>query len=170
MICPNCGKEVNDKNATFCPYCGLPFTREGLGDIPTGAAVDPARPIDGSGTAGEITAENFRNLPTYKPNLIKLLIFSGLAFVLFALGLVGALIYRLGKTEAETLPGIILAILGLVMGFIIFIFAMATNKKVFPQVNVKMKGVEFLIPIFIAFGLACAVGALVLFGFTIMVY
>ena len=166
MFCPNCGKEISDKSVSVCPFCGYPLPMN-TQDVPVGN-IDPARPIESSGNA--ITPENFRDLPTYKPNLIKLLIFSGLAFVLFALGLVGALIYRLGKTEAETLPGIILAILGLVIGFIIFIFAMATNKKVFPQVNVKMKGVEFLIPIFIAFGLACAVGALVLFGFTIIVY
>ncbi len=169
MICPNCGKEVTDNNATSCPYCGLPFTRQDSIDVPVGEGVDPARPIEGNAT-GELTPENFRSLPTYKPNLIKILIFSGLAFVLFGLALVGALLYRFGGTKEPNIQGLILAILGLVMGFVMFIFALATNKKLFPNVNIKMKGVEFLIPIFIAFGLACAVGTLVLFGFTIMVY
>ena len=168
MLCPNCGKEITDKKSNTCPFCGYPLPLESSHDVPVGS-IDPARPIEGNAT-GELTPENFRSLPTYKPNLIKILIFSGLAFVLFALALVGALIYRLDKTSHPNVLGLILAIFGLSSGFIMFIFALATNKKLFPQVNIKMKGVEFLIPIFIAFGLACAVGALVLFGFTIMVY
>ena len=167
MLCPNCGKEITDKKSNTCPFCGYPLPLESSHDVPVGS-IDPARPIEG-GSASGITPENFRSLPTYKGNLLKMIIFGAIEFVFFALGLLGALLFRFGGSKE---PEVYLALMlpGLTIGFIFFVITLTFNKKTFPNVNVKMKGIEFLIPIFIAFGLAFAVGALAVFGLYIIVY
>lgn len=169
MFCPNCGKEITDKSSSVCPYCGCPLPMQVSQDVPVGGGVDPARPIEGSGATGAITPENFRSLPTYKPNLMKMIIFGAIEFVFFALGLVGALLFRFGGSK-EPEGYLALMLPGLIIGFIFFVITLSLNKKTFPNVNVKMKGIEFLIPIFIAFGLCCAVGALAVMGIALIVY
>ena len=168
MFCPNCGKEVTDQSASVCPFCGYPLPMNTANNIPTGS-VDPNRTIEGSGNPNALTAENFRDVPTYKSNLLKMVIFGAISFVFFVLGLIGAIMFRFGGSK-EPEGYLALMLPGLTIGFIFFVLTLTFNKRTFPNVNVKMKGIEFLIPVFIALGLACAVGALAVFGISIIIY
>ena len=170
MKCKYCNKEIPD-GSKYCPFCGA-FLESN--EVPTNQFAQSSAPV-GSSSGGnetpEITVENFRDLPTYKPRLRLMLIFSGIAFVSFFIALMGSLMVKIIGGGSNMTAGIIMLAFGFFTGVAFIAVALSLNKKVFPQVNaIKMKGLEILIPIFIAFGLACGISALVLQGVVLMVY
>lgn len=171
MICKYCNKEIPD-GSKYCPFCGGYL--EEVSNASVNQIKEGSGPVSGpvvSSSGGEaITVENFRSLPTYKPRLHKMLLFLGLAFGFFALALLGSLMVRIIGNGSTQVPGIIMLVLGLVAGIVFFSIGMSLNRKVFPNVNTKMKGIEILVPLFVAFGLACAVVALVLQGLVLVIY
>lgn len=158
MKCIYCQKEIPD-GSDHCPHCGAYFVSQS----------EPIVTKQESGVKSEITPENFRSLPTYKPNLIKMIIFGGLGFGFALIGMLGSLFYRF-------VPGgdgldLAMLILGAVVGVIMIAFALGLNKKTFPQVNgVKIKGLELVPVLCISFGLCMIVVALVVQGIYFVVY
>ena len=167
MICKYCNKEIPD-GSKYCPICGAYL--EEVSESSVNQIKEGSGPVVSSNSPDAITVENFRSLPTYKPRLHKLLLFTGLAFGFFALAFLGSLMVRIIGNGSAMVPGIILLILGLVAGIVFFSIGMSLNRKVFPNVNTKMKGIEILIPVFVAFGMACGVAALVLQGFVLIIH
>ena len=166
MLCKYCNKEIPD-GSKYCPFCGAYL--EEVSETSVNQIKEGSGPVVGS--SGEaITVENFRSLPTYKPRLHKMLLFLGLAFGFFALALLGSLMVRIIGNGSAMVPGIIMLVLGLVAGIVFFSIGMSLNRKVFPNVNTKMKGIEILVPLFVAFGLTFAVVALVLQGLVLIIY
>lgn len=170
MICRYCNKEIPD-GSKYCPFCGAYL--EEVSETSVNQIKEGSGPVNGPvvGSSGEaITVENFRSLPTYKPRLHKMLLFLGLAFGFFALAFLGSLMVRIIGNGSAKVPGIIMLVLGLVAGIVFFSIGMSLNRKVFPNVNTKMKGIEILVPLFVAFGLTFAVVALVLQGLVLIIY
>ena len=166
MLCKYCNKEIPD-GSKYCPFCGAYL--EEVSETSVNQIKEGSGPVVGS--SGEaITVENFRSLPTYKPRLHKMLLFLGLAFSFFALAFLGSLMVRIIGNGSAMVPGIIMLVLGLVAGIVFFSIGMSLNRKVFPNVNTKMKGIEILVPLFVAFGLTFAVVALVLQGLVLIIY
>ena len=173
MICKYCNKEVPD-GSKYCPFCGgyleevsnasINQIKEGSGPV-TG-------PASTSNSAGEevLTPENYRSVPTYKPRLHKMIIFSGIAFVLLVMSLFGSLMVKIIGGGSAMVPGIIMLIMGLMGGIVFLALALSLNKKIFPQVNMRIKGIEIIPVLFISFGLVCGVVALVLQGIVLVVY
>ena len=172
MFCPNCGKEV-ENGTPKCPNCGWDLPQEGFGNnAPTGIGADPVPTANVEGSAeGVITKENFRSLPTYKGNLKKMVVSSGIGMACALLALLGAILVKFVDTKSSIAIGVVLLMIGLLGGLVcIFAIALPLNKKTFPQVyGVKMKGIEYLVPIFIALGLSALVVALGLLGFTLII-
>ena len=167
MICKYCNKEIPD-GSKYCPFCGAYL--EEVSETSVNQIKEGSGPVVSSNSPEAITAENFRSLPTYKPRLHKMLLFLGLAFGFFALALLGSLMVKIIGGGSAQVPGIIMLVLGLVAGIVFFSIGMSLNRKVFPNVNTKMKGIEILVPIFVAFGLSFAVVALVLQGLVLVIY
>ena len=171
MICKYCNKEIPD-GSKYCPFCGAYL--EEVSETSVNQIKEGSGPVNGpvvsSNSPEAITVENFRSLPTYKPRLHKMLLFLGLALGFFALALLGSLMVRIIGNGAAMVPGIILLIFGLIGGIVFFSIGMSLNRKVFPNVNTKMKGIEILVPLFVAFGLTFAVVALVLQGLVLVIY
>ena len=168
MICKYCNKEIPD-GSKYCPFCGAYL--EEVSETSVNQIKEGSGPVISSGSDSEaITVENFRSLPTYKPRLHKLLLFTGLALGFFALALLGSLMVKIIGGGSAKVPGIIMLIFGLIGGIVFFSIGMSLNHKVFPNVNTKMKGIEILVPVFVAFGMACAVAALVLQGFVLIIH
>lgn len=166
MICKYCNKEIPD-SSKYCPFCGAYL--EDISETVVNQIKEGSGPVVSS--SGEaITVENFRSLPTYKPRLHKMLLFLGLAFGFFAIAMLGSLMVRIIGNGSAKVPGIIMLVLGLVTGIVFFSIGMSLNRKVFPNVNTKMKGIEILVPLFVAFGLTFAVVALVLQGLVLVIY
>ena len=174
MICKYCNKEIPD-GSKYCPFCGAYLEeasnasvnqiKEGNGPV-TGPAASTS-----SGGSDAITVENFRSLPTYKPRLIKMVVFGAIAFVFTLIAMFGSLMVRIIGGGRLEVPGIIMLAFGLASGVTFLVLALSLNKKVFPQVDrIKMKGIEILIPIFIAFSLCFAIVSLVLQGIVLVVY
>ena len=170
MLCKYCNKEIPD-GSKYCPLCGAYL--EEVSETSVNQIKEGSGPVNGPvvGSSGEaITVENFRSLPTYKPRLHKMLLFLGLAFGFFAIAMLGSLMVRIIGNGSAKVPGIIMLVLGLVAGIVFFSIGMSLNRKVFPNVNTKMKGIEILVPLFVAFGLTFAVVALVLQGLVLIIY
>lgn len=169
MKCPFCGKELED-GSKFCSACGasLEPTNSNNNQIKESAETQVVTQVVSEVSTDILTPENFRNAPHYRSNLLKMVIFGGIAFLFSALGLLGSILFRFGdKSNFD----IVLMILGMVVGLGFFIAAMSFNRKTFPNSqNVKMKGIEFLVPIFIAFTLVCLVMALAAQGFYFIIY
>ena len=168
MKCIYCNKEIPD-GSKYCPFCGA-YLETPQYNAPSSGQQDivSPKPLDAK---EEITPENFRDLPTYKPRLRLMLIYSAIAFAAFLIALFGSLMVKIIGGGSNMTAGIIMLAFGLPVGIAFLAVALSLNKKVFPQVDrIKMKGIEILIPIFIAFGLACGITALVLQGVVLMVY
>lgn len=167
MKCIYCNKEIPD-GSKYCPFCGAYL--EEVSETSVNQIKEGSGSVVSSNGPEAITVENFRSLPTYKPRLHKMLLFLGLAFGFFALALLGSLMVKIIGDGAAMVPGIIMLILGFVAGIVFFSIGMSLNRKVFPNVNTKMKGIEILVPIFVAFGLSFAVVSLVLQGIVLVIY
>ena len=172
MICKYCNKEIPD-GSKYCPFCGGYL--EEVSNAPVNQIKEGSGPVAGpvvssSGGAEAITVENFRSLPTYKPRLHRMLLFTGLAFGFFALSLLGSLMVKIIGGGSALVPGVIMLVMGLMGGIVFIALGLSLNKKVFPNVNLKMKGIEILVPLFIAFGLVCGVVALALQGIGFIIY
>lgn len=169
MKCIYCNKEIPD-GSKYCPFCGAYLEssdvsnqiKEGSGGYAPSVSETPK---------DVITVENFRSLPTYKPRLIKMVVFGAIAFVFTLIALFGSLMVRIIGGGSLEVPGIIMLAFGLASGVTFLVLALSLNKKVFPQVNaIKMKGIEILVPIFIAFSLCFAIVSLVLQGIVLVIY
>lgn len=157
MKCPKCGKDVRD-NISLCPYCGAVLHQESPNVVPNSGEV--------------ITPQNFRDLPTYKPRLMKMFIFASIALVFCLLGLFGSLLMRfIDPVHSET-AGLVLFLIGIFGGFPFIVSVVYLNKKVFPQVNgVKIKGFfEIFTVIALSLSLCAFAVALVLQGIYFVVY
>lgn len=173
MICKYCNKEIPD-GSKYCPFCGgylEEVSNASVNQIKEGSGPVSGPVVSSSGGSEAITVENFRSLPTYKPRLIKMVVFGAIAFVFTLIALFGSLMVRIIGGGSLEVPGIIMLAFGLASGVTFLILALSLNKKVFPQVNaIKMKGIEILIPIFIAFSLCFAIVSLVLQGIVLVIY
>ena len=169
MICKYCNKEIPD-GSKYCPFCGAYL--EEVSETSINQIKEGSGPVISSGSDSEaITVENFRSLPTYKPRLIKMVVFGAIAFVFTLIALLGSLMVKIIGGGSLEVPGIIMLVFGLASGVTFLVLALSLNKKVFPQVNaIKMKGIEILIPIFIAFSLCFAIVSLVLQGIVLVIY
>ena len=168
MICKYCNKEIPD-GSKFCPFCGAYL--EEVSETSVNQIKEGSGPVTSSSSPEAITVENFRSLPTYKPRLIKMVVFGAIAFVFTLIAMFGSLMVRIIGGGSLQVPGIIMLVFGLATGVTFLVLALSLNKKVFPQVNaIKMKGIEILIPIFIAFSLCFAVVSLVLQGLVLVIY
>ena len=171
MICKYCNKEIPD-GSKFCPFCGASL--EEVSNTPINQIKEGSggyAPSVSEAPKDEITPENFRSLPTYKPRLIKMVVFGAIAFVFTLIAMLGSLMVRIIGGGSLEVPGFIMLAFGLASGITFLVLALSLNKKVFPQVNaIKMKGIEILVPIFIAFSLCFAIVSLVLQGIVFMVY
>lgn len=160
MKCPICGKEIPD-GSKFCSFCGanLETSNSISNQVKESTASSAYSQVGSSGGEHDVlTPENFRSAPNYKKNLFKMIIFGGVAFILSALGLLGSILFRFGDQSTFDL---VLMLIGMLSGLAFFIVTLTFNKKVFPTTQyLKMKGLEILVPIFIAFTLACLVMAL----------
>lgn len=158
MKCPKCGQEV-DEYVSVCPYCGAELHHV-ESSVPVGSGSDASQEV--------LTPENFRSAPKYKRNLLLMVIFGGIGFVFAGLSLFGSIMLRFGDGSAFD---VFLLIFGLVGGAAGVVVTLSFNKKTFPTTQmIKMKGLEILVPVFIAFTLACLVGALVVQGYYLIVY
>ena len=165
MKCPYCGQELPD-GASFCSNCGAQLSNN-VNNVNYNNNVNPI-PQGMSQDNMPLTAENFRDQPNYRKNLLKMVLFSGLGFLMFSLSMVGSLLMNYAENAFGF--GLALLLFGIVGGVVfMFGFALPMNKKIFPNVNVKMKGIEFLIPVFIAFGMAAFVVALAFQGLTLII-
>ena len=167
-----CGKDIPE-GSKFCPFCGASLEAADVSNqIKEGAGgYTPAASNNQSGGGEAITPENFRSLPTYKPRLIKMVVFGAIALVFTLIALFGSLMVRIIGGGSLEVPGIIMLAFGLASGITFLVLALSLNKKVFPQVNaIKMKGIEILVPIFIAFSLCFAIVSLVLQGIVLVIY
>lgn len=172
MICKYCNKEIPD-GSKYCPFCGgylEEVSNASVNQIKEGSGPVSGPVTSSSGGSEAITVENFRSLPTYKPRLHRMLLFTGLAFGFFAIALLGSLMVKIIGGGSALVPGVIMLVMGLMGGIVFIALGLSLNRKVFPNVNLKMKGIEILIPIFIAFGLVCGVMALVLQGIVLVIY
>ena len=172
MICKYCNKEIPD-GSKYCPFCGAyleEVSETSINQIKEGSG--PVNgPVTSSNSPEAITVENFRSLPTYKPRLIKMVVFAAIAFVFTLIAMFDSLMVRIIGGGRYEVAGIIMLAFGLATGVTFLVLALSLNKKVFPQVNaIKMKGIEILIPIFIAFSLCFAIVSLVLQGIVLVVY
>ena len=168
MICKYCNKEIPD-GSKYCPFCGAYL--EEVSETSVNQIKEGSGPVVSSNSPEAITVENFRSLPTYKPRLIKMVVFGAIAFVFTLIAMLGSLMVRIIGGGSLQVPGIIMLVFGLATGVTFLVLALSLNKKVFPQVNaIKMKGIEILIPIFIAFSLCFAVVSLVLQGLVLVIY
>lgn len=170
MKCPKCGAEVDDI-VSFCPFCGADLRPADVSQ-PAESQVTSA-PVSSGGQAQDaITPENFRDLPTYRPNIIKMNIFGAIAMLGAGLSLFGSLMIRFINSEAAIPVGVTLLMLGLFFGLFFLIALLTLNKKTFPQVNgIKMKGFKEVFPaIATALTLAMIVGALVIQGIFFIIY
>ena len=169
MKCPFCGKEL-EEGSKFCSSCGanLETSDSVRNQIKESTQVSAHTQVNSGVDNNVLTPENFRSAPNYKSNLLKMVIFGGIAFVFSALGMLGSILFRFGDKSTFDL---VLMIVGMFTGLGFFIAAMSFNRKTFPNSqNVKMKGIEFLVPIFIAFTLVCLVMALGAQGFYLIIY
>ena len=169
MKCPNCGKEV-EEGSKFCSACGakLEASSSYRDDIKDNNQNSTHTIINNSSASDILTPENFRSAPNYKSNLLKMVIFGGIAFIFSVLGLLGSLLFRFGDKSTFDL---VMMIVGMMLGVGFFVVTMTYNRKTFPNSqNVKMKGIEFLVPVFIAFTLVCLVMALAAQGFYIIIH
>lgn len=172
MICKYCNKEIPD-GSKYCPFCGgylEEVSNASVNQIKEGSGPVSGPVTSSSGGSEAITVENFRSLPTYKPRLHRMLLFTGLAFGFFAIALLGSLMVKIIGGGSALVPGVIMLVMGLMGGIVFIALGLSLNRKVFPNVNLKMKGIEILVPIFIAFGLVCGVVALVLQGIVLVIY
>ena len=171
MICKYCNKEIPD-GSKYCPFCGAYLeeaSNASVNQIKEGSGGHA--PSVSQAPKDEITPENFRSLPTYKPRLIKMVVFGAIAFVFTLIAMLGSLMVRFIGGGSLEVPGIIMLAFGLASGVTFLVLALSLNKKVFPQVNaIKMKGIEILVPIFIAFSLCFAIVSLVLQGIVFVIY
>ena len=171
MICKYCNKEIPD-GSKYCPFCGAYLeeaSNASVNQIKEGSGGHA--PSVSQAPKDEITPENFRSLPTYKPRLIKMVVFGAIAFVFTLIAMFGSLMVRIIGGGSLEVPGIIMLAFGLASGVTFLVLALSLNKKVFPQVNgIKMKGIEILVPIFIAFSLCFAIVSLVLQGIVFIIY
>lgn len=167
MKCPNCGKEV-EEGSKFCSACGARLEPSYRDDIKDNNQNVAHTIINNSSASDVLTPENFRSAPNYKGNLLRMVIFGGIAFIFSGLGLLGSLLFRFG---GESAFGLAMMIVGMMLGVGFFVVTMTYNRKTFPNSqNVKMKGIEFLVPVFIAFTLACLVVALAVQGYYIVIH
>ena len=168
MKCPICGKEIPD-GSKFCSFCGANLEYSDPGNQIKESTPDSAySQAPGSAPTEVLTPENFRDVPTYKSNLLKMIILASIGFVFSALGLLFSILYRFGDGSTADL---VLMIFGMLIGLTFFIVAMTYNKKTFPTTQyIKMKGIEFFVPFLIAFTIVCLVMALGVQGIYLMIY
>lgn len=171
MKCPKCGAEVDDI-VSFCPFCGADLhastvqSNNIVSNDNSSAISAKQEPTQG------LTPENFRDVPTYGPNLRKMNIFGAISMLGSGLCLFGSLMIRLFESKAAIPVGVSLLSFGLLIGLVFLILLLSLNKKTFPQVNgIKMKGFKEVFPaIATALTLCMIIGALVVQGIFIIVY
>ena len=170
MTCPFCGKELED-GSKFCSSCGanLEASSSVENQIKESTASSAFSQAPSSGGEYDVlTPENFRSAPTYKSNLLKMIILGSIGLVFSALSLLFSILYRFGDGATAE---IILMIFGFLIGLTFFIVAMTYNKKTFPTTQyIKMKGLEILVPIVIAFTLVFLIMSLGVQGFYFIIY
>ena len=178
MKCPFCGKEIMD-GSTFCSFCGanLETSDQINNQIKESSnysdhTENPT--INNSGVATtQVTPQNFRDLPTYKRNILLMDIFSVVSMLLFFLSLLGSLLFRFTSgNEAFT---IIMFAFGLAGGLGFFIAVITLNKKTLPQVNpgeggFKLNFKEIVPGLCAGLVLAAGISALVVQGIYLIVY
>ena len=168
MKCPFCGQEIPN-GSKFCSFCGANLEVSDVSNQFKESTAESAYSGANPGSISEtLTPENFRDVPTYKSNLMKMIILSGIGLVFAGLGLLFSILYRFVDDSPANL---ILMIFGLLIGLTFFIVAMTYNKKTFPTTQmIKMKGIEFFVPFFIAFTLVFLIMAIGVQGFYLIIY
>lgn len=170
MKCPFCGKEVED-GSKFCSSCGANLeTSDSISNqVKESTASSAYSQVGSSGGEHDVlTPENFRDAPTYKRNLLIMIILGGIGLIFSALSLLFSILYRFGDGSDAYL---VLMIFGFIIGLTFFIVMMTYNKKTFPTTqNIKMKGIEILVPLFVAFTLVCLIMSLGAQGFYFIIY
>ncbi len=161
MKCPRCGKDVEDF-VSSCPNCGADLhPSSGSSSVPTGSSSGDEYSV--------LTPENFRNAPHYKRNLLIMILYGSIGLVFSALAVVGSALFRF--VPLMEMPGLIMFIFSLLVGLTFFIVAMTYNKKVFPTTQmIKMKGLEILVPLIVAFTLVFIIGSLAIQGIFLIIY
>ena len=179
MKCPFCGNEILD-GSTFCSFCGANLkTSDNVNNQIKESSdysdhtTNPTVVNDGGDAKTQITPQNFRELPTYKRNILLMDIFSVISMVLFFLSLLGSLLFRF--TSGNEAFNIIMFAFGFAAGLAFFIVVITLNKKTLPQVNpgeggFKLNFKEIVPGLCAGLGLAAAVGALVVQGIYLIVY
>ena len=126
MNCPNCGKEIIDEDATFCPKCGESLEpadeiQQKRTDLVLAAAILSIIAAAFSAGLGYIGVYQYVSLVSYYGSSILLgfLILGVLGIVASAFGLAGGMFMLKRKRIKVSMLGVILLLVSVVSNFII---------------------------------------------------
>ena len=125
MNCPNCGKEILDEDASFCPKCGeslepIDETKQKRTDLVLAAAILSIIAATFSAGLGYISVYQYVTLVSYYGSSILLgfLILGILGIVASAFGLAGGMFMLKRKRFKVSMLGVILLLVSVVGNYI----------------------------------------------------
>ena len=125
MNCPNCGKEILDEDASFCPKCGeslepIDETKQKRTDLVLAAAILSIIAAAFSAGLGYISVYQYVTLVSYYGSSILLgfLILGILGIVASAFGLAGGMFMLKRKRFKVSILGVILLLVSVVGNYI----------------------------------------------------
>lgn len=126
LNCAKCGKEILDKESSFCAYCGIPFdSKPKSSDLATGAGILAIIAATFSGALGTIGIVNYQSYIAYYTSYgydtsgsIGFLLFGVFALVSSIFGVAGGMLALTRKRFKFSVLGILLVLASAVFTFI----------------------------------------------------
>jgi hypothetical protein len=125
LNCAKCGKEILDKESTFCAYCGTPFNSKPKKELTTAAGILAIIAAAFSAAVGTIGIVYYQSYMEYYTSYgydtsgsIGFLLFATFAFIASAFGFAGGMLTLTKKRFKIAVAGTILMLASTIFTFI----------------------------------------------------